>query len=186
MNDGLFIVLSGPSGAGKTSFVERALKEYSDFQKPVSYTTRSPRSGEVNGKSYYFVDRDRFHELQGKKAFVEWAEIYGEFYGTSFAEVQGIWTSGKSIIKDLDIQGMRSVKNAFSRVFTVFIAPPSHDVLKQRFLKREKGLSSLSDRLSQAKQEMAWKEHCDYSVVNGDFEIAWTQLRKIIEAAKKL
>ena len=186
MNEGLFIVLSGPSGAGKASLVEKALRECSDFQKPVSYTTRPPRSGEVNGKSYYFVDRDQFRELQGKKAFVEWAEIYGEFYGTSLAEVQGIWTKGKAIIKDLDIQGMRSVKSAFSRVVTVFIAPPSLEVLKQRFLKRERELSSLSDRLSQAKQEMAWKEHCDYSVVNGDFETAWTQLRKIIEIAKKL
>ena len=186
MNEGLFIVLSGPSGAGKTSFVERALREYSDFQKPVSYTTRPPRSDEVDGKSYYFLNRDQFRELQKKQTFVEWAEIYGEFYGTSFAEVRGIWTQGKSIIKDLDIQGMRAVKNAFSQVVTVFIAPPSLEVLKQRFLRREQGLSSLSDRLSQAKQEMAWKEHCDYSVVNGDFEKAWAQLRKIIEVAKNL
>ena len=186
MSEGLFIVLSGPSGVGKSSLVDRALREYPDFQKPVSYTTRSPRRGEEDGSSYYFLKPEKFRELQKKRAFVEWAEVYGELYGTSFKEVRKIWAQGKILIKDLDIQGMQSVKKAFSRVITVFIAPPSIDVLKERLLKRGQEEDSLSHRLSQAKEEMVWRDRCDFSLINGDFESAWSHLKKIIEKAKNL
>ena len=186
MNEGLFIVLSGPSGAGKTSLVDRALGEYSELQKPVSYTTRSPREGEVDGQSYYFLNREKFRELQEQKAFVEWAEVYGELYGTSVKEIQKIWGKGKIAIKDLDIQGMQSVKKVFSKVVTVFIAPPSLDALRQRLLKRGQGASSLADRLLQAEGEMVWQNRCDHSLVNERFETAWAQLKKIIEKAGNL
>ena len=185
-NEGLFLVLSGPSGAGKTSLVEWALGGFSEFQKPVSYTTRPPRSDETHGKSYYFVSRREFQKLQKEKAFVEWAEVYGEFYGTAFKEVWGIWNRGKFLIKDLDIQGMQSVKRAFSRVVTVFVVPPSLDMLKERLVKRGQEPFSLPDRLSRAEGEAAYKEHCDYSIVNGNFETACGQLKKIIEKAKDL
>ncbi|MCY4513332.1 MAG: guanylate kinase [Bdellovibrionales bacterium] len=186
MNEGLFIVLSGPSGAGKTSLVDRALKEYSELQKPVSYTTRSSREGEVDGQSYYFLNREKFREFQEQKAFVEWAEVYGELYGTSVEEIRKIWVRGKIIIKDLDIQGMQSVKKAFSKVITVFVAPPSIDALRQRLLKRGQEAPSLSDRLLQAEGEMIWKNRCDHSLINEDFERAWEHLKKIIEKVKNL
>ena len=186
MNKGLFIVLSGPSGVGKSSLVDRALKVYSELQKPVSYTTRPPRDGETDKKSYYFLDREQFYKLRKQKAFVEWAEVYGEFYATSFKEIQRIWSAGKTVIKDLDTQGMQSVKKGFSEVITVFVAPPSIDVLRERLLQRGQEANSLSHRLSQAEEEMKWRDRCDYSLVNGDFETAWKRLKKIIETAKNL
>ena len=186
MNEGLFIVLSGPSGVGKSSLVDRALREYPELQKPVSYTTRPPRKGEEDGNSYYFLKREKFREFQEGQALVEWAEVYGELYGTSFEEVRKIWAQGKIIIKDLDIQGMQSVKKAFSKVMTVFIAPPSIDVLKERLLRRGQREDSLSHRSSQAVEEMAWRDRCDHSLINEDFEAAWDHLKKIIEKAKDL
>ena len=186
MNEGLFIVLSGPSGAGKTSFVERALKERSWLEKTVSCTTRPPRPGEVSGKSYHFLSREEFERLRNKKAFVEWAEVYGALYGTSFKEVRGVWGRGHGIIKDLDIQGARSVRRAFSRVITVFIAPPSLQELRERFLKRGSDPSSLDIRLARAEEEMSRATDYDHIIVNGDFETAWKKLKKIVEKAGKM
>ena len=180
---GGILILSGPSGVGKTSLVEVALKKYPhQLEKTITYTTRPPRkTGEI-GNPYHFVSLADFQSLKEKGAFLEWAEIYNEFYATAFSEVCRVWRSGKSIIKDVDTQGGKNIKKIFPQAVTVFIYPPSLYELKQRLLQR--GMAddeSLKRRLLSAEKEMAEGAEYEYKIVNEDFKKTWLKLKKIIE-----
>lgn len=179
---GGMVILSGPSGVGKTSLVEEALKKFPQLEKTITYTTRSPRKTKETGDPYYFVSSSEFQSLKAKGAFLEWAEVYNEFYATAFKEVCRVWEAGKAIIKDVDTQGGRNIKRIFPHAVTVFIYPPSLHELKQRLLKRgvEK-TSSLELRLKSAEQEVAAGAEYDYKIVNEDFRKTWFELKKIIE-----
>ena len=182
-NKGLFLVLSGPSGVGKTSFIERVLLEYPQFQKLLSYTTRTPRGSEEQGKNYNFTSKKEFEEMKERKAFIEWAEVYGDFYATGFEQVYQAWDSHRSIIKDLDIQGGKSIKKAFPHAVTIFIYPPSLFELKNRLSKRgTEGEEALDKRLKEAENEMSEGQFYDFKIVNNEFEEAWLELKKIIES----
>ena len=182
-NKGLFLVLSGPSGVGKTSFIERVLQEYPQFQKLLSYTTRAPRANEKQGQNYNFISGKEFGEMKEEKAFVEWAEVYGDFYATGFKQVYQAWDSKKSIIKDLDIQGGRSIKKTFPHAVTIFIYPPSLFELKKRLSRRgTEGKEALDKRLTEAENEISEGQFYDFKIVNNNFEEAWLELKKIIES----
>ena len=185
---GGILLLSGPSGVGKTSFVEVALKKYShQLEKTITYTTRLPRKTGEFGNPYHFVSYSDFQSLKKKGAFLEWAEIYNEFYATAFSEVCRVWQSEKSIIKDVDTQGGKNIKKLFPQAVTVFIYPPSLYDLKQRLLKRGmRDDESLKRRLLSAEKEMAEGAEYEHKLVNEDFKKTWLKLKKIIEKTLRL
>lgn len=185
--NGVFIVLSGPSGVGKTAFLEKILKEYPQFQNTVTYTTRVSRAGEKHGDIYYFVNLEQFNKMRDAGQFAEHAEVHKKWYATSYNEIHKLWKAGKAIIKDLDIQGAKSIKKRYPQAVTIFIYPPNIDTLKKRILKRGlKDINNLEERLLTAQQEMAEGHSYDFKIINDDFDQAWQELKKIIEKAKDL
>lgn len=182
LKGGIFI-LSGPSGVGKTSLVEIALKKKPQLAKTITYTTRSRRKSKETGNPYYFISRSQFQRLKKQGAFLEWAEIYDEFYGTAWEEVCRIWDKGQFIIKDVDIQGGENIKRIFPQAVTIFVYPPSLYDLKTRLIKRGEveGDAELKKRLFAAKQEMAEGARYDFKMVNENLKKTWLELKKIIE-----
>ena len=175
------LLLSGPSGVGKTSLLETALKHKPFLSKTVTFTTRPPRKNEISGDSYFFVSRERFLKLRSAGAFLAWAEIHKELYATAFQEIRRIWESGKSVIKDVDIQGERNIKKILPQTVTVFIYPPSLDELKKRLILRGESKNALKIRLQAAEKEIAEGANYDYQIVNENLKTAWRELKKIIE-----
>ena len=157
MNDGMLIVLSAPSGCGKTTMVQRLMQSLPGLVFSVSHTTRAPRGREVDGVDYHFVDVATFLALRDQQpsGFLEWAEVHGNYYGTSVNAVQQQLVVGNDVLLDIDVQGAAQVR-AHGKPVTVFIAPPSLDVLEQRL--RGRGTESeatIDKRLRNARQEMA-------------------------------
>lgn len=183
---GPFVVISGPSGVGKTLFIENTRKSLPQFSNTISYTTRPPRKGEKDGDFYYFISPQKFIEMKERGEFLEWAKVHGVSYATSKKEVERIWQKGKAILKDIDVQGFRSIKKIYPHSIGIFIYPPSIDVLRERILKR--GLDSkeqLEKRLSIAAQEMAEGREYDFKIINDTFEEAWQEFQNILKQALK-
>ncbi len=184
---GVFIVLSGPSGVGKTLFLEKTLKEYSQFKSTVTYTTRPLRMQEKEGDHYYFIDSKKFQKMRHEGQFAEFANVHKEWYGTSYDEISRIWGSKKSIVKDLDVQGAKSIKKIYPHAITVFIYPPNMEELKKRLAKRGfNDINNLKERLASAEKEMAEGRIYDFKIINDDFEEAWKEFKKIIEKSQNL
>lgn len=182
LKGGLFI-LSGPSGVGKTSLVEMALKKKPQLAKTITYTTRPPRKSKETGNPYYFVSRSQFQLLKEQGVFLEWAEIYNEFYATAWEEVCRVWGEDKFIIKDVDVQGGTNIKRIFPQAVTIFIYPPSLYDLKKRLIKRG-GMeedSALKKRLLAAEEEIAEGAKYDCKIINENLKKTWLELKKIIE-----
>jgi len=180
--DKKIIVVSGPSGAGKTRFLNKSLKEFPVLSNTISFTTREPRANEKSGEFYYFISKKEFEEKKQNQELLEWAVVHNEFYATSKKEVETLWGKGKAIIKDIDIQGFRSIKKIYPYSVGVFIYPPSLDELKKRLLKRESlPEDKLKVRLKTAVKEMAEASIYDYKIINDDFETAWLEFKQIIE-----
>jgi len=182
---GLLLVLSGPSGAGKTTLC-RLLRKNLGFSFSVSHTTRPPRAGEVEGQDYYFVDRKTFEEMIRRGAFLEWAEVHGNLYGTSWEEVNQKLSSGQDLLLDIDVQGASQVRQKLgSQAIFVFIMPPSFEELERRL--RGRGTeeeSTVALRLARAREEMNYASWFDYVVVNDKLEQALEDLRAIVRAEK--
>jgi guanylate kinase len=175
-------ILSAPSGSGKTSILKSALKRLPNLVLSVSYTTRPPRPGEQHGVDYFFVSREEFQSMIDQDAFIEWAEVYGQFYGTSRRFLRENLANGYSVILDIDVQGAMRLKqeDAFERVF-VFIMPPSLSELEKRL--RNRGTESkaeLAKRLSNAAYEIGHKDHYDHILINEELEDAVRQLIDIV------
>ena len=180
---GCFLIVSGPSGAGKTRFINKSLEQYPSLSNTVSFTTRTPRPGEKSGEFYYFISQKEFEEKKQNRELLEWALVHDEFYATSKKEVERLWSMNKAIIKDIDIQGFRSIKKIYPHSVGVFIYPPSIDELKKRLLKRERiPEDKLKLRLKTAVKEMAEASIYDYKIINDDFESAWVEFKNLIEA----
>jgi len=180
------LVLSSPSGAGKTTISRALLERETDISMSVSATTRSAREGEIDGKDYHFVDVDRFHRMVEAGEFLEHARVFSNFYGTPRAPVEATLAQGKDVLFDIDWQGTQQLaQNARADLVSVFILPPSLEELHRRLSGR--GLDSadvVAERMAKAGDEMShWPEY-DYIVVNSDLDRSITEVRSILAAAR--
>ena len=176
------IIVAAPSGAGKSSFVERVHREVRGLRDTVTYTTRAMRVGESEGHPYHFVSLDRFEELKGQGFFVEWARVHSNFYGTPLHQLTDAWAVGEIVIMDIDVQGADTFKRLYPDAFTIFILPPSIAELRRRVTKRDGGApADLELRMSNAEKEIARAGDFDLQLVNDDFAISYAQFKKIIE-----
>ena len=188
MNDkgrGLLIVISGPSGAGKGTICKSFLERNSEVAISVSATTRSPRNGEVDGINYYFMSKEQFKEKIEANDFLEYAEVYDNFYGTPKSNVEQLLESGKDVILEIDIQGALKVKENTEEGVLIFILPPSMEELKARIIKRgSETPESLMKRFKSAYKEINFISRYNYAVVNDEVETAVDKLEAIICAEK--
>ncbi|MEG1930075.1 MAG: guanylate kinase [Anaerovorax sp.] len=182
MEKGLLIVVSGPSGAGKGSICKELL-ERQDIDISVSMTTRKPRPGEVHGVNYYFVSKEEFLSMIETGGFLEYAEVYGNYYGTPKGLVLEKMAKGRDVILEIDMQGALKVKENYPSGIFIFILPPSMTELRKRLTNR--GSESEEDinlRLSQTLKEVSYIDKYDYCVVNGDLKEATKRVEAIITA----
>lgn len=176
------IVVAAPSGAGKSSFVDHITKIDSRLHDVITYTTRTMRHHEKPGHPYYFISKDEFLRKSKENFFIEWAQVHTNYYGTSYAELEGAWRLGKVAIMDIDIQGVRTFKAKFPDAKTVFILPPSIEELKRRVILRDgKAPDDLDVRMKNAEKEMACAHEFDVRIVNDDFDRSFAEFKKIIE-----
>ncbi|MFW5730885.1 MAG: guanylate kinase, partial [Desulfonatronovibrionaceae bacterium] len=183
MNKGTLLIISAPSGTGKSTLIRKLLHEHPEFSFSISYTTRAPRTGEIHGRDYYFTDNETFKELRERDFFAEWAEVHGNFYGTPREEVLKSINSGQSLIFDIDVQGALQLKKNIRTGIYVFIFPPTLNTLKERLLKRrsETG-STLTRRLKNAQEEIAQSRKFDFWIINENLDQACSQLKALIQA----
>lgn len=177
------IIVAAPSGAGKSSFVDRITREMPVLADTVTYTTRAMRDGESEGFPYHFVSRARFQELVAQGFFVEWAEVHTNLYGTPLHQLQDAWGAGKVVIMDVDVQGASTFKSKYPDAATIFILPPSIEELRRRVEKRDKGRTqNLEVRMANATREIARASEFDHRVVNDDFERSFAEFKKLVES----
>lgn len=177
-------VISAPSGAGKTSLVRALLAARPNLVVSVSHTTRTPRPQEVEGRDYYFVTPARFHELAGQGAFLEYASVFGNLYGTGKAQIEEKLSAGKDVLLEIDWQGAEQVRRAMAGCKTIFILPPSRAVLEQRLRERRTdSAATIARRLADAATDMSHYKQFDYVVVNDDFGRATAELGSILDGA---
>lgn len=182
---GLLIVLSSPSGGGKTTIAHKLLEDR-NIVRSVSCTTRKPREGEKNGRDYFFVTPARFKSMIQTKKFLEWAKVHQNFYGTPAHWVEGQLRKGKDVLFVIDVQGGKSIKKKASHALLIFVKPPNLTVLKQRLMGRQsESPESLKVRLGDAKWEMKEGKYYDHQVVNDRLSHAVREVRKIIQNERK-
>jgi len=178
------IIISAPSGAGKTSLVKDLLSKVDNIQVSISHTTRSPRPGEVDGKDYYFVDSVKFNEKDTHGDFLESADVFGNQYGTSMSKVQNLLDSGIDVILEIDWQGAEQVMKKINTK-SIFIIPPSIKSLEERLNSRAQDSEDvIKKRMKQAKSEISHYENYDYLIVNDDFYKASLELQSIIHSLR--
>ncbi|PID44132.1 MAG: guanylate kinase [Proteobacteria bacterium] len=183
MTSGILFVVSAPSGAGKTSLLRALLDGRSDTVLSVSHTTRARREGETNGVSYHFVEKNRFTEMIGQGDFIEHAEVFGHYYGTSEASVRDMLSAGKNVILEIDWQGARQVRKRFPSASGIFILPPSKSALRERLYGRGQDSDEIIEaRMKEAENEISHYSEYDYLVVNDDFDTALAQMNSILES----
>lgn len=176
------IVVAAPSGAGKSSFVERISREDRRLVDVITYTTRKMRKGESQGQPYHFISEDDFRKKIEENFFVEWAHVHDKMYGTSFEELKKAWDQGRCVIMDVDIQGTATFKAKFSDAVSIFILPPSIDELRRRIEKRDGGLpADIEVRMRNAEREVREASKFDFQIVNDVFETSYQEFKRIIE-----
>jgi guanylate kinase len=179
------IVVSGPSGTGKSSILQCVHEGLKGIRLSVSHTTRAPRKGEVEGVHYYFVTPERFKKMIEADAFLEWAEVYGHFYGTSRAEYERAEADSYDLITDLDPQGAAPVRQTIPDAVTVFILPPSYEALEERLRGRKKDDEAvMKRRLALAMEEIRHYREYDYILVNDRLEECVKELKGVIRATR--
>jgi len=185
MAKGLFIVVSAPSGAGKSSLCQRLMQTYPEIKFSVSYTSRTPRPNEVNGKDYYFISREEFQERIDRGEFIEWVENYGNLYGSSRKAMEEFIRDDSDLLLDIEPQGAKKVKKEFKGGIYVFILPPSRLELLKRLEKRGHETDDvIQKRFKQAESELKEISWYDYIIFNKDLETAVNQLISIYIAEK--
>ena len=185
MNKGLLILISAPSGAGKTSLVNEIIDRDDKLIKSVSHTTRAKRPGEEESIDYFFTTESEFNQMVSNNDFIEHAEVFGNFYGTSKNYVEENLDSGFDVILEIDWQGARQIQSVKREAVSIFIAPPTKQELENRLRKRGKDSEeTISIRMSQATSDMKKADSYNYVVVNDSFETATNQLLTIISAER--
>ena len=182
---GSLFVVSAPSGAGKTTLCRKAGEILSGLLHSVSYTTRAPRPQEVQDVHYTYVDKDKFCGMIDDGEFIEWAEVHGNFYGTSRRRIEDIVTRGNDVILDIDVQGARQIKEHYPQSTLIFILPPSMTVLEKRLFDRMSDSPEVIEkRLKKAREEICEYKYYDYVIVNDLFEEAFGVFSSIIMAER--
>jgi guanylate kinase len=182
---GLLFIVSAPSGAGKTTLVERLVEQTPNLKMSRSYTSRKARGGETDGVDYNFVSRERFEQMIADGDFLEWANVFGNLYGTCASETDALLASGIDVVLVIDVQGARTVRNRGIPATTVFVMPPSFDILEQRLRGRSKDTEeAMQCRLRVAREEVASFVDYDYLVVNDEVTTAVDRLRSIVLAER--
>lgn len=177
------IVISAPSGAGKTSIVHHLLDEITELSFSVSACSREKRANEIEGKDYYFLGVEGFKNKIEEDAFLEWEEVYpNQYYGTLKSEIERIWRKGKTVIFDVDVIGGLKIKKHYpSESLSIFIMPPSIDVLRERLIARgTESEESLAKRLGKAEKEIASNQEFDQVILNDDFNISCIETKEVI------
>jgi len=184
-NPGLLFIVSAPSGAGKTTIVERLVEQAPNLRMSRSYTSRHARPGEADGVDYNFVSRERFEAMIAAGDFLEWADVFGNLYGTSAVDTQRILEAGHDVVLVIDVQGALQVRGHGIKTTTVFVMPPSFEVLEQRLRGRSKDSEeAIRRRLDVARQEVAAFVEYDFVVVNDELTSAVDRLRSIVIAER--
>ncbi len=170
---GRLIVLTGPSGVGKGTLMRSLLQRYPELYYSVSVTTRSPRPGEIDGKNYYFISRNKFEQLVAQGEFLEWAEFAGNYYGTPREAVLNQIRAGKTVVLEIELEGARQIRASFPSALSIFILPPSFEELEQRIRNRgQDSEEAIARRLQCAQEEIKAAEEFDIQIVNDDLETA--------------
>jgi guanylate kinase len=181
----IVVVVSAPSGAGKSTILARALRDLGGIRFSVSHTTRAPRGAERDGVEYHFVDRAEFERLRETEGLLEWAEVHGNLYGTGVAEIEKASAAGVDILLDVDVQGAEQVRRRIPEAVTVFILPPSYEVLEQRLRSRgQDDEATIRRRLAAAGREIDGFERYDYAIVNDYLDGCVEELKSIVRAAR--
>ncbi len=177
----IMIVISGPSGAGKSTLRSMLLKNHPELTYSISYTTRKPRANEKNGIDYFFISKSEFEKKIIEKDFLEYAIVYGNYYGTSKSQVESDLKSGKPIVLEVDVQGAESIINIFPNCLSIFIKPPSLEVLIERFCARGTETAEEKDaRINEANKEMGKENLFKYIIINDDLTLAYKDLENVI------
>ncbi len=183
MHKGIPVVISAPSGAGKSTIAAEVVKSNPQTVLSVSCTTRAPRAGEINGKDYFFCTVDEFKKKIEQGDFLEWAEVHGYRYGTPLSALEQKLSEGKHVILTIDPQGALSVKGIYPNGIFVFVVPPTWEALVNRLTKRATDDQATRDRrIANARKELTYLSHYDYLVVNDDLEAAVKNVSAIIQA----
>lgn len=183
MKSGNLFIVAAPSGGGKTTLVKALAARQSSLHISISHTTRTPRPSEVDGKSYYFVDEKAFLKMISEQAFVEHAKVFGHHYGTSKREIEERLENGVDVLLDIDWQGALQIKKLYPKSESIFIVPPSLEVLKARLsTRKEDSKETIEYRMQHATSEMSHFQEFDYLICNDDFDRALHDLETIIQA----
>lgn len=186
MQKGILIVLSGFSGAGKGTLMKELMKTYDNYALSISMTTRKPRAGEEDGREYFFTTKENFEEKIAQNGLIEYAEYCGNYYGTPKDYVEKQLLAGKDVILEIEIQGMRKVKEMFPEMLPMFVTPPSATELEHRL--RGRGTETdevIAKRLERAVQEAEGVEDYEYLVINDDLQACVEEIHSIVQAAKR-
>ncbi len=183
---GCLFVISAPSGAGKSTLCKMLLERFPDIRFSVSHTTRKPRSGETDGKDYYFITKDEFVKGTESGRWAEWAEVHGNFYGTSAEFLDKSLNAGNDILLDIDVQGTLQILRQYPDSITIFILPPSIEILRDRLKSRSTDTPEvIASRLSNAEKEMAQKDRYRHIIVNDSLPETAGELISIIERYRR-
>lgn len=181
LRSGTLFVISAPSGAGKTTLCRKLLDSFADLAYSISHTTRKPRGKEKNGADYFFIGKEEFLEGVEKGRWAEWAEVHGNYYGTSAEFLDRELATGRSVLLDIDVQGMEQILKRYPSCATIFIMPPNLEELKSRMEKRgEDGMATIEKRMVNAKKEIERKDFYRHVVVNDRLSEAASELISIV------
>lgn len=184
-NKGMIIIVSAPSGAGKTSICDALIKSDKNIVYSVSTTTRLPRKGEKNGREYFFVDDNTFKSMVKKNMFVEWAKVHDHFYGTSKKVLEETIKKGKDILLDIDVQGAVKIKKQYKDALMIFITTPTLKILKERLIKRNKdSMDVIKTRVANAKKELTYLPKYDYLILNDKLDESIQNVKSVICAER--
>jgi guanylate kinase len=179
---GILFILSAPSGAGKTTLCKKLLRRFSEIRFSISHTTRPPRPDETEGVDYFFITREKFLAGIENSTWAEWAEVHGNYYGTSMSFLNQSLSSGIHVLLDIDIQGARQILQKYPDAITVFIMPPSIEILRSRLRKRgTESEDMIEQRIMNAKQEIQSKDLYRYIIVNDNLEDSTEALCRIVK-----